>query len=104
MPGVSCSERCHASTPAIGWSPMLCGYVSNLLPLMGSPKQRGCLPGRSLLSNVLDIDVDMRLASAGFDAPGAVFFDFAAAFRPLPMNLWLPCWSMWGFLQRSANW
>ncbi len=37
-------------------------------------EQRGFLTGRSLLSNVLDIDVDMRMASAVGVSPGAVFF------------------------------
>ena len=45
-----------------------------------SAEQRGFLPGRSLLCNVLDVDRDMRLASAGSRSPGAVFFEFAAAF------------------------
>ncbi len=45
--------------------------------------QRGFLPGRSLLSNALDIDVDVRFASAGRVSPGAVFFYFAAAFSSI---------------------
>ena len=39
-----------------------------------SAEQRGFLPGRSLLCNVLDIDMDMPLASAGWASPAAVFF------------------------------
>lgn len=45
-----------------------------------SAEQRGFLPGRSLLCNVLDVDESMRLASLQGEDPGAVFFDFAAAF------------------------
>ena len=41
---------------------------------------KGCLPDRSLLSNVVDIDADAQEASLSSEAGGAVFFDFAAAF------------------------
>jgi hypothetical protein len=54
--------------------------IEPLVALGISAEQRGFLPGRSLLSNVLDVDMDMRLASAGVESLGAVFFDLAAAF------------------------
>ncbi len=38
-----------------------------------SDEQRGCLPGRSLLGNKLDIDLDMRMTSAGGVSPGRFF-------------------------------
>eukprot|EP00959_Pyramimonas_sp_CCMP1952_P446499 9348868-Pyramimonas_sp.AAC.1 len=54
--------------------------VEPLLDKIISPAQRGFLPGRSMLQNVVEIDSDMRAASLQAEQPGAVFFDFAAAF------------------------
>ncbi len=48
-----------------------------------SPAQRGFLPGRSMLHNVLELDGEMRAASLQAERPAAVFFDFAAAFPSL---------------------
>ena len=57
--------------------------VEPLLDKIVSPAQRGFLPGRSMLQNVVEIDSDMRAASLQAEQPGAVFFDFAAAFPSL---------------------
>ena len=48
-----------------------------------SPAQRGFLPGRSLLQNVVEMDGSMRAASLQHEHAAAVFFDFAAAFPSL---------------------
>ena len=45
-----------------------------------SPMQRGFLPGRSLLSNVLDVDEGMMTTALAHPAGAALFFDFKAAF------------------------
>jgi exonuclease III len=57
--------------------------VEPLLAQAISPAQRGFLPGRSMLQNVVEIDGEMRAASLQAERPAAVFFDFAAAFPSL---------------------
>jgi hypothetical protein len=57
--------------------------VEPLLAKAISPAQRGFLPGRSMLHNVLELDGEMRSASLQAERPAAVFFDFAAAFPSL---------------------
>jgi hypothetical protein len=57
--------------------------VEPLLAQAISPAQRGFLPGRSMLQNILEIDGEMRAASLQTERPAAVFFDFAAAFPSL---------------------
>jgi hypothetical protein len=57
--------------------------VEPLLAQAISPMQRGFLPGRSMLQNVVEVDGEMRAASLLAERPGAVFFDFAAAFPSL---------------------
>ena len=57
--------------------------IEPLLAKAISPMQRGFLPGRSMLHNVVEVDGEMRAASLRSEAAGAVFFDFAAAFPSL---------------------
>ena len=57
--------------------------IEPLLAQAISPMQRGFLPGRSMLHNVVEVDAGMRAASLRTDTAGAVFFDFAAAFPSL---------------------
>jgi hypothetical protein len=57
--------------------------VEPLLDTLVSPMQRGFLPGRSLIHNVVEVDTAMRMVSLTAEAPGALFFDFAAAFPSL---------------------
>ena len=57
--------------------------VEPLLAQAVSPMQRGFLPGRSMLQNVVEVDGDMRAVSLQTESDGAVFFDFAAAFPSL---------------------
>ena len=57
--------------------------IEPLLAQAISPAQRGFLPGRSLIQNVVEIDGEMRVASALGENSAAVFFDFAAAFPSL---------------------
>ena len=45
-----------------------------------SPGQRGFLPGRSLLANVIDVDEGMQMTSLQGEGGAAIFFDFKAAF------------------------
>ena len=45
-----------------------------------SEGQRGFLPGRSLLANVVDIEHAMQVGSVSDEDPAAIFFDFKAAF------------------------
>jgi len=48
-----------------------------------SEEQRGFIAGRSMLRNVVEVDAEMRIACAEGCAPGAVLFDFQAAFPSL---------------------
>lgn len=54
--------------------------VDPLLATAIFPAQRGFLPGRSMLPNVVEVDGEMRAASLEHDGAAAVFFDFAATF------------------------
>ena len=54
-----------------------------MLDKIVSDSQRGFLPGRSLIQNVVQIDTAMRTAALEQEAAGALFFDFAAAFPSL---------------------
>ena len=47
------------------------------------PEQRGFLPGRSLLSNVLDVEEAMIHTAAGQPNGAALFMDFKAAFASI---------------------
>ena len=55
-------------------------------PVVGSNVfwiQRGFLPGRSMLANVVDIEEAMATTACSQAEGGALFFDFAAAFPSL---------------------
>ena len=49
--------------------------VEPILAQAISPKQRGFLPGRSMLQNIVEIDGGMRAASLQHEQAAAVFFD-----------------------------
>ncbi len=53
--------------------------VEPLLALAISPMQRGLLPGRSLIQNVVEVGGEMCLASSEGPNPALVFFDFLFA-------------------------
>ena len=57
--------------------------VEPLLERAISSAQRGFLPRRSMLHNVVELDSEMRAASLQREQAAAVFFDFAAAFPSL---------------------
>jgi len=52
-----------------------------------SEEQRGFLPGRSLIANVVDIEHSMLLKAAQEEDPAAIFFDFKAAFPSISHEL-----------------
>ena len=70
-------------------------------------EQRGFIKGRSMLSNVLDVDEDMMCAAMACDQSCAIFFDFRAAFPSVAHEFILgvlrargwPSW-MLNFMQR----
>ncbi len=69
---MNCDNRLLANAVRLRIEPIFGGWVSNM--------QRGFLPGRSVLSNVLDVD-DGMMRTALHDEDGmAIFFDFKAAF------------------------
>jgi len=54
--------------------------VEPLLERIVSEEQRGFLPGRSMLSNVLDVEEEMMRQALLREGAAAIFFDFKAAF------------------------
>ena len=63
---------------------LLCNAVryclEGILPTAAEPEQRGFIPGRSLLANVVDIDEEMAHQALRSEVGAAIFFDFKAAF------------------------
>ena len=53
------------------------------LPRFISLEQSGFMPGRSILGNLLNVDVAMKRTAMTSSSGGACFFDFAAAFPSL---------------------
>ena len=69
---VNCDNRILANAVRLRVEPLLAEWIS--------PQQRGFVPGRSMLANVVDVDHAMMRAALCNDAGVAVFFDFNAAF------------------------
>ena len=69
---VNTDNRIIAGAARIRWEPILARWVS--------PSQRGFLPHRSMLHNVVDVEHDAMMASLSGPDPALILFDFAAAF------------------------
>ena len=69
---VNCDNRLLANAMRLRIEPVLAEWVS--------PEQRGFLPGRSMLSNVVDIDEAMAQCALRGGKGAAWFYDFQAAF------------------------
>ena len=69
---VNCDNRLIASAARIRWEAPFNRWVTQL--------QRGFLPQRSMLANVLDIDFEAMRVSLTCEAGAIVLFDFQAAF------------------------
>ena len=69
---VNCDNRLVASAMRIRWEGVLDKWVSDF--------QRGFLPGRSMLSNVIDIDLNAMLVSLKHERRALVLFDVTVAF------------------------
>ena len=69
---VNTDNRLLANAARIRWEPILSKWVS--------APQRGFLKGRSMLANVVDIDVEAMQVSLAEEYGGLVLFDFKAAF------------------------
>eukprot|EP00959_Pyramimonas_sp_CCMP1952_P131244 2743955-Pyramimonas_sp.AAC.1 len=54
--------------------------IEPILAKWVSPQQRGFIGGRSMLANVIDIDLEMQRTALEQDDGFAVMFDFKAAF------------------------
>ena len=72
---VNTDNRLLANAARMRVEPMLAEAISQ--------EQRGFLPGRSMLQNVVEVDGEMRHCCMDGTDPAAVFFDFAAAFPSL---------------------
>ena len=68
----NCDNRLLANAARIRAEPLLEAWVS--------PMQRGFLPGRSMIANVIDVDHEMMRVALQEEAGMAIFFDFQAAF------------------------
>ena len=69
---VDTANRILANAYRYRWEPTLAAWIS--------PSQRGFLPGRSILANVLDIEEAAAHYSVTEEDPAILLFDFAAAF------------------------
>ena len=69
---VNTDNRIIANAARLRWEPIFNTWVSNL--------QRGFLKGRSMLSNVVDVDTEAMTVSLRDEEGALVLFDFAAAF------------------------
>ena len=69
---VDTANRLLANAFRRRWEPILARWIS--------PEQQGFLPGRSLLSNVIDIEEAAVTAAMQGDKPATLLFDFSAAF------------------------
>ena len=72
---VDTANRLIASAYRLRWEPHLASWVS--------PLQRGFLPGRSLLANVVDVETAAITAALTDKEPAILLFDIAAAFPSL---------------------
>ena len=69
---VDCSNRILANAARLRWEAALAEWIA--------PEQRGFLPGRSMLANVIDMDEQSMRASLSEQDGALLLFDFAAAF------------------------
>ena len=61
--------------------------IESMLEGLLTEDQRGFLPGRSMLANLLDIDEAMLLGALKGDGSMTLFYDFAAAFPSIEHDL-----------------
>jgi hypothetical protein len=91
---VDTSNRLLANAARLRWEAALEGWLS--------PEQRGFLPRRSMLANVVDLEeAAMHATLAGDDEdgsdPGVLLFDFAAAFPSISQQFLAEVLSFVGF-------
>jgi exonuclease III len=72
---VNCDNRLLANAVRIRVEPIFETWISSM--------QQGFLPGRSLLSNVMDVDHALRSTAVSQQNGAGIFFDFRAAFPSL---------------------
>ena len=88
-------NRLFSVTIKHSWEPVLAKGVH--------PHQRGFLPGRSILQNVIDIN-EQALHAAFHSQEGViVFFDFKAAFPSLSQDFLFRCLELRGMPKKSRN-
>ena len=69
---MNCDNRITASAARFRYESQLAGWISH--------KQQGFLPGRSLLSNLIDVEHDCMITSLQSEAGACILLDFARAF------------------------
>ena len=69
---VNCDNRLVASAARFRWESILAKWIS--------PAQRGFLPNRSMLANVVEVEEQAMLTSLQEDDGALILFDFKAAF------------------------
>ena len=70
-----------ASAIAGNWEPLFSRWIS--------PQQRGFLPGRSILANVVDVEEAALQSAMTHDMPATFLFDFSAAFPSVNQDCFL---------------
>ena len=69
---VDTANRLTANAARLRWESLLAPWLAK--------EQRGFLPGRSMLANVVDIETEAMRYALHFDSPALILFDFAASF------------------------
>ena len=88
-------NRLISATIKYSWEPHLAKGVH--------PHQRGFLPGRSILQNIIDINEQALHVAFGSQAGAIIFFDFKAAFPSLSPDFLFHCLELRGMLLKPRN-
>ena len=92
---VNTDNRIIANAARIRWEPVFGQWVSHM--------QRGFLKGRSMLSNVVDIDYEAMVVSLRDEAGALVLFDFKAAFPSVSQEYLMRVLKHLGLPQHCMN-
>ena len=68
-----------------------------------STNQKGFLPGRAMLENVLDVEEGMAIGALGEYPQAAIFFDFKAAFPSSAHDFLMDCLAALGVPRGFRN-
>ena len=92
---VNTDNRIIASAGRLCWEPILAQYISKY--------QQGFLKGRSMLSNIIDIDYESMRVSIKSEKGMLVLFDFKAAFPSVAHSFLMESLSAIGMPQSALD-